>query len=124
MYPGIRMHRSEPRVGLVNRFISNIFNSLIVLVVEDYPRGYPQFSQLFVAHPSFAISRKFLAMRARLLLMKQDQLSVLEEQLNEVDHEEQRKLFLGNLRRDGNERRRNILKAIDEGLLDYGKASR
>jgi hypothetical protein len=62
-------------------------------------------------------------MRARLLLMKQDQLSLLEERLDEVDHTEPRKLFLGNLRRDGNESRKNVLKTMDKALKDYGKVS-
>ncbi|KAF2792089.1 hypothetical protein K505DRAFT_388040, partial [Melanomma pulvis-pyrius CBS 109.77] len=87
--------------------------------VEDFPHGYPQFSRLFVAHPSFAISRKFLAIRARLFLIKQDELSLLEEQLEEIDHLEPRKLFLGNLRRDQNETRKTILKTMDKALKDY-----
>ena len=91
------------------------------LVVEDFARGYPQFSRLLIAHPSFAISRRFLAMRARLLVLKQDQLSLLEEQLDRIDHEEPRKLFLGCSRRDGNESRKNIVTAIDRQLKDYGK---
>ena len=94
---------------------------LIVYVVEDFPRGYPRFSRLFVAHPSFAISRKFLAMRARLLFVKQDHLSMLEERLDEIDHSEPRKMFLGNLRRDRNYSRKNVLDSMDKALRDYGK---
>lgn len=101
-----------------------VVTGLIVHTVEDFPRGYPRFTRLFVAHPSFAISRKFLAMRARLLLVKQDQLLLLEERLDEIDNAESMKLFLGNLRRDRNENRKNVLKTMDEALKDYGKDSR
>ncbi|MCJ1454887.1 hypothetical protein MMC28_005240 [Mycoblastus sanguinarius] len=87
--------------------------------IEDFPRGYPRFSRLFVAHPSFAISRKFLAMRARLLFVKQDHLSMLEERLDEIDHSEPRKMFLGNLRRDRNYSRKNVLDSMDKALRDY-----
>ena len=62
-------------------------------------------------------------MRARLLLMKQDQLLLLEERLDEIDRSEPRKLFLGNLRRDRNESRNNVLQNMDNTLKDYGKAS-
>lgn len=60
-------------------------------------------------------------MRARLLLVKQDELSLLEEQMGEIDLSEPRKLFLGNLRRDQNESRQSVLKSADEALKDYGE---
>lgn len=63
-------------------------------------------------------------MRARLLLMKQDQLLLLDERLDEIDYTEPMKLFLGNLRRDRNESRKNVLKTMDKALKDYGKDSR
>ena len=53
--------------------------------------------------------------------MKQDQLSLLEERLDEIDHTEPRKLFLGNLRRDRNENRKNVLETADKALKDYGE---
>ena len=59
-------------------------------------------------------------MRARLLLAKQDQLAALEAQLDNLDRTEPRKLFLGNLRHDRNVSRKNVLKAIDKALGDYG----
>lgn len=53
--------------------------------------------------------------------MKQDELSLLEEQLEEIDHMEPRKLFLGNLRRDQNETRKTTIKTMDKALKDYGR---
>ena len=97
---------------------------LIIYVVEDFSSGYPRFSRLFVAHPSFAISRRFLAVRARLLFVKQDHLSMLEERLDDIDHAEPRKMFLGNLRRDRNESRKDVLDSMDKALRDYGMVLR
>lgn len=62
-------------------------------------------------------------MRARLLLRKQDELSLLEEQLDEIDRTETKKLYLGNMRREKNERRKDVLQRMDSALKDYGMAS-
>ena len=112
----------RPQSAFTNKYMDFVVVlGLIFHVVEDFPCGYPRFSRLFVAHPSFAMSRKFLAIRARLLFVKQDHLSMLEERLNEIDHSEPRKMFLGNLRRDKNESRKSILDSMDKALRDYGK---
>lgn len=60
-------------------------------------------------------------MRARLLVLKQDELSRLESQLDQVDNEEERDLFLGNSRRDQNPERREILAKLDVALSSYGE---
>lgn len=60
-------------------------------------------------------------MRARLLLVKQDRLSLLENQLNEIVVSEPRKLFLGNIRRDQNESRQSVLRSAAKALKDYGE---
>ena len=65
--------------------------------------------------------RRFQALRARLLLMKQDKLSVLEQRLNQLDEEEECPLFLGKSRSDGNDERKAVLIAIESCLADYGK---
>lgn len=91
--------------------------------VEDLPPGYPRFAALLGCHPSFHVCRRFLGLRARLLLHKQDSLAVLESQLNRIDRDERRLLFLGNLRRDTNDERRNVLRQIDLELADYGNSN-
>lgn len=58
--------------------------------------------------------------RARLLLRKQDRVSVLEEKLQTLDREEQRLLFLDSLRRDMNTERERLLSELDRALADYG----
>lgn len=88
--------------------------------VEDFRLGYPRFTALIGAHPPFHISRRFSQLRSRLLLLKQDELSILEAKLEAVDEEETKELYLGNHRRDKNPVRRQILKDIDGALKEYG----
>lgn len=89
--------------------------------VEDAPAGYPRFAKLMGSHTTFLICRRFSDLRARLLLLKQDRISSLEEQLDRIDREETHPLFLGNSRRDRNEERKTVLADIDLALADYGR---
>ena len=59
-------------------------------------------------------------LRSRLLLLKQDQISVLEEKLNKIDESEPCPLFLGKARIDNNDSRKSVLKDIDARLAEYG----
>ena len=68
-----------------------------------------------------ALGRRFSASRARILLMKQDRVSILEQELERVDREEPSVLFLGNSRRDRNPRRKEVLEKLCDALADYGK---
>src|SRR4051812_24844527 len=61
---------------------------LISYLVESYRRGYPQFTALISTHRPFVLCRRFSRLRVRLLLLKQDKLSLLEQKLDEVDQEE------------------------------------
>lgn len=90
-------------------------------VVEDFPRGYPQYSALIGSHPSFHVYRRFSSLRARLLLLQQDKLSVLEKKLADVDQAEPRKLFLGSLRADVNQQRSELMREINVALREYGE---
>ncbi|KAL9632396.1 MAG: hypothetical protein Q9164_005348 [Protoblastenia rupestris] len=87
--------------------------------VEDYRAGYPQFSALIGSHSSFHVFRRFLRTRARILLLKQDEISSLESQLDRVDHEETRELFLGNARRDMNPERKVLLAKLEVAFSSY-----
>jgi len=89
-------------------------------IVEDTPPGYPRFAAWIGSHPSFQICRRFLRLRARLLLYKQDTLVALEYELDRIDREEIRPLFLGNRRRDKNGERKEIMKQIELELAEYG----
>ena len=75
------------------------------------------------AHKSFYICRRFSRLRARLLLLKQDKLSALEEQLEKIDQEERAAFCLGSSRDDANEERKLVLADIDKDLAEYGTVS-
>ncbi|KIW19097.1 hypothetical protein PV08_03389 [Exophiala spinifera] len=87
--------------------------------IESYRRGYPRFSAVIAADDSFCLCRRFSNLRSRLLLLKQDKLSVLEKKINEVDEWEPRALFLGKSRCDVNQERLSLLAEADERLADY-----
>jgi hypothetical protein len=89
--------------------------------VEDYPAGLPRFASLIGSHPSFSVCRRFSNVRARLLLLKQDKVSLLEKNLMGIDTDEARPLFLGSSRRDANTARIAILAELDAALRDLGK---
>jgi len=97
--------------------------ALILLLVEDFPAGYPRFSALIASHDSFHLCRRFSNLRARLLLLKQDRLSLLEKRLEKIDREEVELLLLGSSRDDTNIERISVLAEIDEALADYGNVS-
>jgi len=68
-------------------------------IVDGYPAGYPRFSFLLATQKCFQVVRRFARVRPRFLVQKQKELSELEEQLDKVDREDPRRLFLGNRRR-------------------------
>ena len=90
-------------------------------IVKDYPNGYPRFSALSAALPSFQICRRFRAVRSRLLLLKQDEVAELELKLDEIDRTEPRPIYLGSRRRDANAERKQVLARLDAALADYGQ---
>lgn len=90
-------------------------------LVEDYRPGYPRFTALLSAYKPYFVCRRLNKLRARVLFLKQDRLSVLEERLERIDHEEASPLFLGKLRCDRNLERISLLSDIESGLADYSK---
>lgn len=58
-----------------------------------------------------------------MLLLKQDQITKLEEELNQIDKDEQSELFLGCIRRDKNAKRADVLQRLDEAFSQYGQSS-
>ncbi|KIW80557.1 hypothetical protein Z517_07173 [Fonsecaea pedrosoi CBS 271.37] len=88
-------------------------------LVEDYEPGYPRFTALLSSHEPFLIFRRFARLRARLLLLKQDRLTLLEERLDGIDKLETDLLFLGNSRNDRNVQRRSLISDIEASLADY-----
>ena len=97
--------------------------SIKLHVVEQYGAGYPRFTALLAAHEPWLIVRRFDRLRTRLLLLKQDRLSLLEQQLDQIDQQETAPLFLGQSRCDGNPDRLSTLSQIDLSMADYGNAA-
>ena len=87
--------------------------------VEDYPVGYPRFSAFLASHPSFHLYRRFFNPRIRLLLLKQDRLSVLKKQLEKLDREDRYLLSVGSIRIDCNKEKTAILADIREAIKDH-----
>jgi hypothetical protein len=52
--------------------------------------------------------------------MKQDEISVLEESLDNIDSSEECELFLGCKRRDANPARQEVLRQLKISLAEYG----
>ncbi|KAI1740158.1 hypothetical protein F4680DRAFT_448354 [Xylaria scruposa] len=87
--------------------------------IEDYRPGYPRLCALIGAHDGFMMCRRFKRLRARILLLKQDRISCLEEQLDKVDQDEPLPVFLGKSRGDINSERLSIVSQIESALADY-----
>ncbi|KAJ5945436.1 hypothetical protein N7516_005604 [Penicillium verrucosum] len=84
----------------------------------------PRYSALLSAHNAYFLCRRFDWLRARLLLQKQDKLSLLEEKLEQVDRLEVAPLYLGKSRSDRNTERISLLSEIDASVADYERTSR
>lgn len=73
------------------------------------------------AHDSFHVFRRFSNLRIRLLLLAQDNLTLLEKKLDKIDRDEISPLFLACNRRDINMERRSVLTEIQDALVTYGE---
>ncbi|MCJ1249358.1 hypothetical protein MMC30_006581 [Trapelia coarctata] len=87
--------------------------------LESLPDGYPRLAALLGRRSELRIFRRFSTVRMRLLLLKQDQITKLESELNTLDETEVNPMFLGTIRGDLNEARRAKLIELDEALAKY-----
>ncbi|KAF5703214.1 hypothetical protein FMUND_13090 [Fusarium mundagurra] len=71
-------------------------------------------------HKYFHIFRRFEHLRVRLLLAKQDKLSILEKRLNKIDREEPAPVFLSSMKMNGSPERAAIISEIEDALQSYG----
>ncbi|KAJ2992672.1 hypothetical protein NUW58_g2091 [Xylaria curta] len=92
---------------------------MLTVAVDEFRSGYPKYVALLSTHTSFHNFRAFKRLRLRLLLAKQDEISVLEKQLDEIDAAENRELFLGCMRRDANVDRQSTLLKIKLSMSEY-----
>jgi hypothetical protein len=56
----------------------------------------------------------------RMLLIKQDEISILEEELSKLDQDEPSEMFLGSSRQDMNQARKSVLSKLDKAFKLYG----
>ena len=89
-------------------------------MIEDFRLGYPQFSALIASADQFFVFRRFRRLRARLQLLKQDEITILEQRLDQLDKDEPNDLFLGSRRHDTNAQRKALLAEIEQKLVEYG----
>ncbi|KAF7502934.1 hypothetical protein GJ744_004810 [Endocarpon pusillum] len=113
------MERLRSHLPFWNPSESTVATERQIKKIEDYKSGYPRFTALVSAHDQFFLCRRFDKLRARLLLLKQDRLSILEQRLDQVDQQETSLLFLGKSRCDGNTNRISLLSEIESCLTDY-----
>lgn len=88
--------------------------------MEAFRPGYPRYAKLLSTDPAFQNFRRFTRQRLRLLLFKQDQVSLLGDELDSIDRNEDHDLFLGCMRKDGNTARNNKLRELSQTLEEYG----
>ena len=99
--------------------------------VDDHPKGYPQLAAFVNSDENFLIARKYGYLRSRVLLYRQDELSVLEKDLIalDADDEENRPLALQSRKHDEQTdkdpvySRKVLIQKIDDKLKEYGKAT-
>ena len=96
--------------------------------VDDHPKGYPQLSAFINSDENFLIARKYGYLRSRLLLYRQDELSVLEKKLIALDADDEVKRPKALESRKWDEQtdkdevysRKALMGRIDEKLKEYG----
>lgn len=97
-------------------------------IVDDHPRGYPQLAAFVNSDDNFMIARKYGFLRSRVLLYRQDELSVLERDLIKLDAHDakNRPLALQSRKRDEETdddpvySRKALIQKIDNKLKEYG----
>ena len=98
--------------------------------MNTYERGYGRVAAFEDCDPCFLVYRKFGWLHNRLLLHLQDELTVLEEELEEFDKHEATKskpIYQQSRRKDerrADSKRPAMLKLIQEKLEEYGGLGR
>ena len=90
------------------------------VAVEDYRQGYPRFSALVALDDAFTAFRRFSRLRVRLLLLRQDKITLLEKRLDAIGSQEPCPLFLGCRRMDRNTEREAVISEMENALAGYG----
>lgn len=103
----------------------------LTISVEDTPNGFPRLAAFQSSEANFALYRSFSYLHSRVLLDLQDEITSLEQELDDLDREDEyedpdrlrsRELDVDRASTQGEERtRRVILQEIRERLKEYGE---
>ncbi|CAD6575582.1 MAG: hypothetical protein ASARMPREDX12_007384 [Alectoria sarmentosa] len=99
----------------------------LVQRVDDHPCGYPQLAAFVNSDENFLIARKYGFLRSRVLLYRQDELSVLERDLIKLDADDKKKRDFALQSRKRDEEtdtdpmysRKVLIQKIDDKLKEY-----
>jgi len=89
---------SEDTDSAPNQLMSS--KDVVIRDLEKFPSGYPNLAAFADSHESFMVYRRFGYFQARVLLEKQDELRELEEQLDDIDHDDSKDDFDRLVRRE------------------------
>jgi hypothetical protein len=106
--------------GVAESVISSRQPSLTTDAVKDFKDGYPNLATFISSDEDFAIYRRFGYLQARLLLDKQDQLRLLEEQLDAHDKTDIMRHTRKGLTAAQYEPRKRLLREIERVFTSYG----
>jgi len=99
--------------------------SLIVVIVEQCPEGYPRLAAFLDSDENFMLYRRFGFLQARLLLNKQDELRDLEKKLDRMDLADQNnnESVLRSREKDlaTSDHRRKLFHEAEDKFKDYGE---
>jgi hypothetical protein len=88
--------------------------------------GYKSFSEWAASDNDFFVVRRFSALNSRVILKLQDDISILEEQLEELEADNRRSdgpaVNNGSFRHETIEKRRELLEDIKNKLKEYSEA--
>jgi hypothetical protein len=99
-------------------------SALTYSTVETCPEGYPRLAAFLDSDENFMLYRRFGFLQARLLLYKQDELKMLEDELDSMDRKDKREnpRWLKSHRKDDAKsgERKKLLCKIEEKFTEYG----
>ena len=110
-------------------------NEFTKTIVEDFPNGFPRLSCFLDSDDAFMIYRRFGTVISRLLLLKQDEISRMEDilcRMDSLDEANGNQNYLMSYKLDGGrsdaltvfpESRIELLQRIEKKVLEYSRPS-
>ena len=99
------------------------FDGVDVCIAHQFEKGYPNLATFTNSDEDFAVYRRFGYLQARLLLDKQDQLRLLEEQLDLHDDGDPVRHTRKGLTPEQYAPRAKLLREIEQVFTSYGMMS-